>query len=98
MAVRHPVPEDLVSQPVATLRQVCLGIGEEFEPRMLEYPTPNRNEQMEPLEFVQWKERTLQAPGPEAVSHCMVKLSGADRDEYERIATGVLLKYGYSLD
>jgi hypothetical protein len=89
--------EDLVGTSEATLRELCAFLGEDYDPQMLEYHVINRRETLEPKEFLQWKQKTLQAPDRSALGKFREELTAQEIAAFEKIAAGTLNAYHYSL-
>ena len=87
--------EALVAAPEATLETLCRFLGETYDEGMLSYPAINRDEQLEPAEFLQWKEKTLQPPMPLDQPAYLTQLSAKEIEDFEEIAGDVLRDYGY---
>ena len=89
--------EDLVLDSEATLRNLCTRLGEEYDPRMLEYYAENRTRELEPKEFLPWKAKNLKPPIPTEVGRHRVELSEQEIASFQSIARQTLERYGYQL-
>jgi hypothetical protein len=87
--------EDLVRDTKSSLRRLCEFLGEDFDPAMLEYHRLNQSEQLEPSEFLQWKENTLREPLKERIGNFTRELSVVEITAFEEIAGGMLEAHGY---
>lgn len=87
--------EDLVSEPESSLRALCRSLGEEYDVRMLDYPEANRQGELEPGEFLQWKEKTLQPPTPRERAPHRTELTRDEIATFEQVGGSVLRRYGY---
>jgi len=88
--------ETLTSEPEVTLKALCDFLEEEYDERMLTYPEVNRARQLEPAEFLQWKEKTLRPPTPRDQAPHLTQLTPEEIRTFEEIGGGVLRKYGYA--
>jgi len=87
--------EQLVTDTVSVLTDICTCIGEEYSPLMLDYHRVNREEELEPKEFLQWKERTLSPPQVAALGRFRKDLTPTDQGIFERLAGKALERYRY---
>lgn len=87
--------EDLVLRTAPTLRGLCVQLGEEYDPAMLDYHVINREQGLEPRELLRWKEKTLLPPQASVVGRHKRDLSAEDRAAFEAIAGETLERYGY---
>lgn len=87
--------EDLVLDPESTLRNLCREMGEEYDPAMLQYHVRNREQELEPKEFLPWKEKNLQPPRPQEVGRYSDELLPEEIRRFEAIAGKELSQYGY---
>lgn len=87
--------EDLVTRPDKTLKEVCAFLGEKFDPAMLNFHEENRRSQLEPREFLVWKEKTLQPVSSISVGRFESELSDSDKDVVKRFAGDQLRRHGY---
>ena len=89
--------EDLVSNTQKSLTGMCSFLGEEFDPAMLDYHRLNAEEELEPKEFSQWKEKTFQPPLKDENDLYKSELSVHDTHIFEDIGGDMLSKYGYTV-
>lgn len=87
--------EDLVSDPESTLRRVCSQLGEVYAPDMLDYHRVNRERQLEPKEFLQWKAKTLRPPIAAEAFRYEGEMTSSERRIFESIAAPILRRYRY---
>ena len=87
--------EDVVSEPAATLARLCDGIGEPYDPGMLDYHEINRRTALEPKEFMGWKAKTLEPPQPDRVDRYLRDLEPEQIATIEAAAREELETYGY---
>jgi len=87
--------EDLKQESELTLRRVCNKIGEPYDPAMLDYHIENRIKQLEPKEFLQWKEDTVKPVIQSADIRYRSELSRDEINIFNSIARTSLSKYGY---
>lgn len=88
--------EDLVAKSETTLREVCRFLGEEYDPAMLEYHRLNRRDTLEPVEFLQWKAKTLEAPDPSSLGRFRTELTSGEIESFDKIAGDLLRDYRYN--
>lgn len=89
--------EDLVSQPAQELQKICIFLGEPYDPAMELYYIRNKAENQEPLEFLQWKAKTLEKPTNSEVGKYVRELKPEEIKEFQRISASVLNLYNYML-
>jgi hypothetical protein len=87
--------EDLVVEPRRTLEGLCQRLGQKFEPQMLQYHIQNRENQLEPAEFLEWKGKTTDPPSKDRADRFLNDLSTADQQLVTRIAAHEMARYGY---
>ncbi len=87
--------KDLTRRPEIELGRICSEIGEEYDPRMLEFHRFNRELHLEPPEFLQWKEKTLEPVSPERETAYLEELDPEEIDLFDRLADEELREYGY---
>ena len=87
--------EDLVGEPETSLRRLCEAIGEEFDANMLEYHVLNKTLHLEPVEFLEWKSKTLERPEASRAGRWAEDLTPEDARRFERVARDMLVQYGY---
>jgi hypothetical protein len=89
--------EDLVSQPSRELQKICQFLEEPYDPEMGLYYLRNQQEHQEPVEFLQWKAKTIERPTVSEVGKYKRELTGAEVEEFERISASILKTYDYSI-
>jgi hypothetical protein len=89
--------EELLLNTVDTLRTVCESIGEPLDKSMLEYHRVNRDRQLEPVEFLDWKGNTIKPPLCSAVGRFQTELNEEERGIFEGVAGDVLKALGYAI-
>jgi len=89
--------EDLVSQTTQELHRICRFLGEPYDPAMELYYVKNQMENQEPVEFLQWKAKTLEKPTDSEVGKYQRELTGGEIKEFERISRHILKLYNYSI-
>lgn len=87
--------EDLVLSSERVLRELCDGLGEEFDSRMLEYFIHNKEEKLEPIEFLKWKHKTLRKLDGNVVRRHTRELSHQEIESIEEIVGDILADYRY---
>jgi hypothetical protein len=87
--------EDLLLQPEKELRTICEFLGEGYDPSMMDYHRINREQQLEPVEFLQWKERTLEPLVVTQVDKFRKNLTTEQRTSFEEIAHRPLQRYRF---
>jgi hypothetical protein len=87
--------EDLLLQPEKELRTICKFLGEPYDPAMMDYHRINREQQLEPAEFLQWKERTLEPLVATQVDKYQRDLTREQRTTFERLARRILDRYRF---
>lgn len=89
--------EDLVSQPERELTKICDFLREPYDSAMELYYIKNKLETQEPIEFLQWKAKTLEKPTSSEVGKYMQELKPEEIKEFEHISASVLNLYNYTL-
>ena len=85
--------EDLVLFPEMTIRQVCANLSMDFETNMLNY----YEHDLEPTEFLAWKQKTKQKPDATNIGKYLNQLSSADIACFNKISQSLLLRFNYQL-
>jgi sulfotransferase family protein len=87
--------EDLVSTPVASLKQICTFLGVDFDENMLNYYKTTQTEGLEPSDFLQWKSKNTKPLLIEEVTKYK-ELSKLEIDKFEEVANDTLMQYQYN--
>lgn len=87
--------EDLTLQPAHELKKLCTFLDEPYDPNMESYYIKNQVEQQEPVEFLQWKAKTLERPTTSQVGRYLAELADDELEEFEQIALPMLHRYNY---
>lgn len=87
--------EDLVTNSEVELRRICTFLDEPFHEQMLEYYLWNQKAQQEPVEFLQWKRKTLEMPTDSEVGKFRRLLTAEEISIFDRIAGDMLSRFGY---
>lgn len=87
--------EDLVSQHRQELHRICQFLDEPYDPDMESYFIKNRIEHQEPVEFLQWKAKTIEKPTNSEVGKYKRELKPEEIVEFERISGSILKLYNY---
>jgi hypothetical protein len=85
--------EDLLKNTQFELNKICCFLNIKFNRCMLNYY--ERND--EPLEFLQWKKKTLQKPDVKNINKYKEELDKKDVEIFEEIAGEALKKFGYEV-
>lgn len=89
--------EDLVSQPGNELKRVCSFLNEPYDANMELYFINNQLEQQEPVEFLQWKAKTVERPTTSEVGKYKNELTPKEIKEFESISGLTLGIYNYEI-
>jgi hypothetical protein len=87
--------EDLAREPRQVLSALCEFLGEEFDPQMLQFHQLNQEHELEPREFLQWKEKTLEPPMANETETYKTQLDPEEISAFEAIAGSSLRRYRY---
>jgi len=87
--------EDLIFNTETSLSNLCARLGEEYDLSMLNYHNINRERDLEPKEFLKWKEKTLQAPMKSVVGRHKKGLTKRELKKFESVAGDILRRVGY---
>ncbi len=87
--------EDLLLNNESTLLKICSFIGECYDPNMSNYYVENKVKSLEPLDFIQWKEKTLLPIQKDNVGKYKKELSKVEIYEFEKYAQNFLEMYKY---
>lgn len=90
--------EDLTSQPSRELERLCVFLEEPYDSEMESYHLKNQSEQQEPVEFLQWKSKTLEQPTTSQIGRYKAELTKNEIEEFEKIAAPLLARYKYLSD
>lgn len=87
--------ECLVSKPENTLRNLTQKICVDYDPSMLHYYKLNKELELEPKEFIKWKEKNLKPLIKEEIGRYKSELTDNEMLVLEEIAKNQLVYYGY---
>lgn len=87
--------EDLVSQPSRELKKICLFLEEPYDADMELYFIKNQLEHQEPVEFLQWKAKTIEKPTTSEIGKFRKELTLEEIKEFESICGSMLKIYNY---
>lgn len=87
--------EDLVESPEHTLKRICSFLGEEFDPLMLDFHLRNKEKELEPRDFLAWKEETLETVNTSKVGKYKAVMGKEEIDAFVNIGRDVFQAYGY---
>ena len=89
--------EDLVSNPSRELKKVCLFLEEPYDLNMERYFIKNKLEHQEPIEFLQWKAKTIERPTTSEIGKFISELTHNEIKEFESVSVSILKVYNYDL-
>lgn len=89
--------EDLTSHPTHELKKICSFLEEPYDEEMELYYSKNQEEEQEPIEFLQWKAKTIEKPTTSEIGKYKTELTEEEIVEFEEIASPLLRKYQYKL-
>lgn len=87
--------EDLVLEPLVTIKSICKWLGIPFEVSMLDYYQKNKKNNLEPSLTIDWKKRTLKPISDETVGRFVKLLSIEEQAEFVKIAEEALKRFLY---
>ncbi len=87
--------EDLIQHTEKILKQICGFLEIEFSNSMLNYYLQNKAENIEPVELMDWKMKTLEKPDFDNIGKFKKLLSSLQLETFERKANSTLMHYGY---
>ena len=87
--------EDLVSYTSDELKKVCHFLEEPYDVDMEAYFIQNQLEHQEPVEFLQWKAKTVEKPTTSEIGKYKTILLKEEVKVFEDIASSLLQRYGY---
>jgi hypothetical protein len=87
--------EDLISNPENSLKSLCNFLNEEYDPEMLNYHLNNVKHELEPKEFLQWKENTLKPLLLTGSKKYKIQLGSKEIEAFENLAREALQRYDY---
>ena len=90
--------EDLVTDPINSLSSVCRFIGVDFSPQMLEFDRVNRESNLEPPSFNEWKGRTWTALTKSRSNRWQKEMAIEDIVLFQMEARDMLREYDYHLN
>jgi len=85
--------EDLVSDSVVCLKNICAYLGEPYSDEMMRYH--DKAGVNEPKEFIQWKDRVLQKPVTTQVGRYRKELESKEVAAFEKKANAALRYFNY---
>ena len=87
--------EDLTAEPVFELKKLCYFLDEPYDEEMELYFLKNQTEQQEPVEFLQWKAKTVEKPTTSEVGKYKIELTESEIGAFENIGAPLLKIYKY---
>ena len=87
--------EDITNEPIREIERITKFIGEDFEPKMLEYYKSENHLEGEPKEYLQWKEKNTKPILNEAPNKFKNELTKKEIQRFNAIAQKALVQYGY---
>ena len=87
--------EDLVANSRIELMRICNFLDEPFDDRMLRYYMYNAKEHQEPIDFLQWKSKTLEKPTTSEIGKYKRDLTNEEVELFDRQAGYLLEMYRY---
>lgn len=90
--------EDLVAGSRIELIRICDFMDEPYDDRMLRYYVYNAKEHQEPIEFLTWKNKTLEKPTTSEIGKFKRELTNEEVKIFDKRARHLLEKYGYECD
>jgi hypothetical protein len=94
MTIRY---EDLVIRPREVVSQLCAWLDVDYNEALLGFFTQNRDFQLEPVETLGWKAKTLAPIDSEGVGRHVLELTLSEIAEFESVAGDVLAQYMYHI-
>ena len=92
MTIRY---EDLVSQSISSLRDICEWLNLSYEAGMLDFYLSNTENKIEPELTMDWKRRTLQPISDETVGRYASLLNKREQEEFSTVAARALRRFSY---
>lgn len=87
--------EELITNPITILQNMCTFLGIEYEEKMLDYAKSNKAK--EPYEFLQWKSRIHEPIDLTRMGRHLHELTSTEIDVFNSIACELLARFGYCL-
>jgi len=87
--------ENLISDPINTLKMVCEFIEIKYSSKMLDYYKTNDNKRIEPLQTLDWKKKTLEKPDSSKIGRYKYDLTKQQITEFNIIALNSLKLFRY---
>lgn len=87
--------EDLVTDPEKNARNLCAWLGLDFSPEMLSFHELNQKNQLEPIETMDWKKKTLQKISTEQCERFRKELNSDEIAFIEERASALMKQFGY---
>jgi hypothetical protein len=88
--------EDLLSKTEAELKRITDKLQISFSGEMLKYHEINKDRQIEPVEMLEWKKKTLEKPDISNIGRYSSLLTKKQITRFNSIAGNLLTKYGYN--
>jgi hypothetical protein len=87
--------EDLVTDPEKNARNLCAWLGLDFSPEMLSFHELNQKNQLEPIETMDWKKKTLQKISTEQCERFRKELNSDEIAFIEERASALMKQFRY---
>lgn len=87
--------EDLVSRTDKELQKLCDFLGIEFQNEMVSFYLVNRSQNLEPVETLEWKQKTLMPIEPSSIGRYLDTLTKEDILHFEEVAGDALDIFHY---
>lgn len=87
--------ENLVTDPESEIRKLCLDLGEDFDPKMLDFHSINKNLNLEPKVYIRWKVKTLETITTTQVGRWKNEMSINDLELFTTLSGNTLRLFGY---
>lgn len=90
--------EDLKAAPVKLLSGICEFLGVRYSPEMLLFHQKNTELELEPREYLQWKEGTVEPLSQTEDRRYRAELNNVELERFESRAVSMLRRYNYPLE